>query len=74
MKPSRLVVSFAVLVGLAAIIACGKPSINAERTAACKDAGNHRMCGICCKTKVATFTPGQNANEGMCECFGAEEK
>jgi len=67
---SSIVVSLMLV--LVAIVACGKPSLNAERSAACKSAGNSRMCGICCKTKEATFTAG--TGDGTCECFGSEEK
>lgn len=71
MTKSRIV-TFVALVSLA-IVACGKPPPNAERSAECKDSGNARMCGVCCKTKMSTFTPG-GMNAGVCECFGDVEK
>ena len=54
------------------ISACAPPTENAERSAACKEAGNQRMCGTCCKTKSSTFTT--SGITGTCSCFGELEK
>ena len=61
------------LVALVAIVsACAAPPENAERSAACKESGNQRMCGVCCKTKSSTFTT--TGITGNCACFGELEK
>jgi hypothetical protein len=76
MKITRIVSLAAVVaLALAALTACTTPAPaveNAERTTACKDQGNQRMCGQCCNTKSSTF-----ASQGMthtCACFGDLEK
>ena len=70
MKIARMVS----LLGLVTLViaACAPPAENTERSAACKEAGNSKMCGICCKTKSATFTP--SGMTGTCACFGDLEK
>lgn len=67
------IVSLAVtaLVGFV-VIACAAPPENAERTAACKEAGNQRMCGVCCKTKASVFTT--TGTTGTCVCSGEVDK
>jgi hypothetical protein len=62
------------ILGLFALLiaACAPPAENKERTAACKEAGNSKMCGICCKTKSGVYTT--TGVTGTCTCFGDLEK
>jgi hypothetical protein len=72
MKIARGVSVALFAVGVLVATACSNDTVNAERTAACKDSGNGRMCGICCKTKSSKFT--QEGTTGTCSCIGAVEK
>jgi hypothetical protein len=71
-RTMKSLVSLSLIALVAVVSACAPPTENAERSAACKEAGNQRMCGVCCKTKSSTFTT--TGTTGSCACFGDLEK
>ena len=63
---------FAVAALVTLLVACSAPKENVERSAACKEAGNTKMCSSCCKTQKSNFT--SQGMTGTCQCLGDAEK